>query len=141
MFKIKVITIGKTKESWLQDALEEYHKRLKSIIQIEWILLKNEDLLPAAVQKEPSFIALDPKGKLVDSVALSHLLFQTLEKEGSRLAIVIGGAEGISSEIKQNALFTLSLSPLTFTHQLTRLILLEQIYRAYEIKKGSSYHK
>lgn len=64
-----------------------------------------------------------------------------MEKEGAHLNFVIGGAEGLPPPILNNSLTQISLSPLTFTHQLTRLILLEQLYRAFEIQKGSQYHK
>ena len=66
---------------------------------------------------------------------------QTIASQGARLSFVIGGAEGLSKEVSEKALAKISLSKLTFTHQLTRLILIEQIYRAYEIDKGSQYHK
>ena len=66
---------------------------------------------------------------------------KTIEKEGARCTFVIGGAEGLTLKMRQNATALISLSPLTFTHQITRLVLLEQIYRAFEIKRGSHYHK
>ena len=141
MFKIKIFTIGKTKESWLSLANEEYHKRLKHQASIEWILCKGNDQLTELLEKESSWICLDPTGKTMTSQEFSLWFFKELEREGSRLNIVIGGAEGIPSSIKSKSKGLISLSKLTFTHQITRLILLEQIYRAFEIQKGSEYHK
>lgn len=141
MVRIKIFSIGKTKENWLIDALSEYEKRLRPIMPIEWIFAKNNEQLQLLVEKEPSFIAMDPTGKEMTSEALAKNLYLWLERLGSRLSFVIGGAEGLPPFFSKNAFQTLSLSKLTFTHQIARLILLEQIYRATEIHKGSEYHK
>lgn len=140
MLKLKILLIGKTKESWLEQAIEEYTKRLKSLVSIEWVWAKNDVHLSELAKKEPLLICLDPQGRLLTSEQFSIFLMESWEKGGSRLAIAIGGPEGLPEDLKQHALL-LSLSPLTFTHQLTRLILLEQIYRAIEIHKGTQYHK
>ncbi len=138
MFKVKVITIGKCKESWLNAGILEYEKRLKNKMVIEWILVEsNKDLLEKAL-KETSFIALDLQGKLLNSEEVSRHLFSTF---GLRPTFIIGGAEGLDSKITSKASFQWSLSPLTFTHQMARLLLVEQLYRAVEIEEGSSYHK
>jgi len=141
MFKIKIYTVGKHKEKWLIEALEEYTQRLQSHLQIEWILAKQTSHLSSLLEKESNFIALDPSGKEYSSEQFSDWLKQAFIKKGSRLSFVIGGAEGLDSVLKSRADWLLSLSRLTFTHQITRLILLEQLYRAFEIAKGSSYHK
>lgn len=135
MFKVKVITQGKAKESWLSEALSIYEKRLKGKMEIEWILV--DDIEERAL-KEPSFIALDIQGKSLSSIQLSRNLFSVW---GSRPVFVIGGAEGLSPKVLQAAKYRISFSPLTFTHQMVRLILVEQLYRALEIEEGSSYHK
>ncbi len=135
MFKVKVITQGKVKESWLSLALAEYEKRLKGKMEIEWVL--SNDLEELALN-EPNLIALDSQGKSLSSEELSHALFT---KWGSRLCFVIGGAAGLNPKILKHAKSVLSLSSLTFTHQMVRLILIEQLYRAIEIEQGSSYHK
>jgi 23S rRNA (pseudouridine1915-N3)-methyltransferase len=137
MIKIKVLSIGKTKETWLQEALSEYEKRLTPLGSIEWILAKNDVQLEEFSKKEPKYIALDPQGKSMTSEKFAAWFSQA----GSRITFVIGGAEGLTPTLKANASLLWSLSPLTFTHQLTRLILLEQLYRAYEINRGGSYHK
>ena len=141
MYKIKVFSIGKTKEPWLIQGLEEYTKRLKPLASITWILAKNEDLLNSYLKKENSFICLDEKGICSSSSDFSRLIQKELEQGGTSLSFVIGGDTGISENLKKNASCILSLSSLTFTHQMTRLILLEQLYRAFEIQKGSPYHK
>jgi 23S rRNA (pseudouridine1915-N3)-methyltransferase len=140
MLKLKILSVGKTKEKWLEDACDEYLKRLKPIVQIDFLWAKDTSQLIEWVKKEQSYICLDPAGRLMDSVELSHFFMSQWEKGGSRLTLIIGGAEGLPKEIKQNATL-ISLSPLTFTHQITRLVLIEQIYRATEIDKGTQYHK
>lgn len=141
MYKIKVYSVGKTKEDWLQKAIEEYAGRLKSSLQFEWILAKNDEQLHQFLEKESSFICLDPQGKQLTSEEFSEDLIRWLQDCGSRLSFVIGGAEGIPAAIKTKARGMISLSRMTFTHQIARLILVEQIYRALEIDKGTAYHK
>ena len=138
MFKVKILTIGKAKESWLKEAIAEYEKRLKPKMAIEWRLFEREEALEEECLKEPLLIALDLHGKEISSETLSEKLFG---EWGSRFSLVIGGSEGISKKIVEKAAFRWCLSKLTFTHQMTRLIMLEQLYRATEIEKGSGYHK
>jgi len=136
MFKVKIYTIGRLKDAWLAEALHEYEKRLQGRAEIEWILCKSDPELFEKISKEPHWIALDPKGELLDSPSLSLKLLQK-----SRLTFLIGGSDGIPQPLLAKSAWRWSLSPLTFTHQMTRLILLEQLYRAFEIDSGSSYHK
>lgn len=140
MLKLKIFSIGKTKESWLEEALAEYIKRLKPHLTVEMGWAKEESQLVEWAKKEPVVICLDPQGQLFTSEEFSTFLAQCWEKGGSRLTFVIGGAEGLPPALKTKYPL-LSLSSLTFTHQMTRLVLLEQIYRATEIQKGSRYHK
>jgi 23S rRNA (pseudouridine1915-N3)-methyltransferase len=139
MLRIKIISVGKTKEAWLEAALEEYTKRLAPHLQLETLWVRNDEQLIALAQEAP-YLALDPQGKELDSIAFSRFLFQQLEKQGSRLTFLIGGPEGLPAELKKGVQL-ISLSKLTFTHQITRLILAEQLYRAVEIDRGSPYHK
>jgi len=141
MYKIKIFSIGKSREEWLGTALSEYEKRLKGQVQIEWVLVKNDQTLIEKVSQEKGVIALDPKGKALTSPDFSRYLITSLQTNGSRLAFVIGGDIGLPDVIKQQAVGLLSLSKMTFTHQMTRLILIEQIYRALSIERGSPYHK
>lgn len=111
------------------------------------------DLLRADAASNGPLLCLDERGSKLDSVAFSSELFTTLERGGSRATFVIGGAEGLPSAVRAAAasdaarggsggpLSLLSLSPLTFTHQMARVLLAEQIYRASEIRRGSKYHK
>lgn len=134
MLKIKVIAVGKCKEHWLKEAIAEYEKRLSSSLAFTWLEVREEQI-------EPGGIALDPEGDSLDSISFSQKLMSLFEKQGSKLSFSIGGPDGFSPALLQKASFHWSLSPLTFTHQLTRLILVEQVYRALEIAKGSPYHK
>lgn len=140
MNKLKILSIGKTKESWLEDALQEYIKRLQNLVTIEFIWAKSDEQLLALCAKEPLLICFDAGGTTMSSEQFSDYIIKKFEEGGSRLAIVIGGAEGLPPALKGHP-STLSLSRMTFTHQLVRLILLEQLYRAFEIHKGSRYHK
>ncbi len=141
MYKIKILSVGKTKEKWLEQGLSEYIKRLQATATIECHWAKNSIQLESLTQKEQNLVCLDPQGKTLTSEEFATFLLQKLETSGSRLSFVIGGAEGIPLSIKEKNTTVISLSKLTFTHQLTRLVLLEQLYRAFEIAKGSRYHK
>ena len=142
MFNIKIITIGKIKEKWLKTALDDYEKRMKGKVSFEWILTKNDEQLIKKINENASgYICLDIKGKLLSSEEFSELIFDLFQKNKLTLTFIIGGALGLPAKIKEKSLCSLSFSPLTFTHQMTRLILTEQIYRAFEIIKGSNYHK
>jgi 23S rRNA (pseudouridine1915-N3)-methyltransferase len=140
MIKIKIFSPNKTKELWLEEALDEYIKRLKSTVEITFVYAKNDEHLLELIKKETSFIALDPKGKAFTSEEFSTYIHQSLIHFGSRLNFVIGGPDGLPEEIKKDKEL-ISFSKMTFTHQVIRLILVEQIYRAFEIAKGSPYHK
>ena len=143
MFKFTIITIGKNKEKWLQEALFEYEKRLKNQAVFNWVLLKDEKSLSkrALKEKNKNLVLLDLKGQALDSSAWTKTLQKLLEIHNSKLTFVIGGDTGIPTILKAKSVFSLSLSKLTFTHQICRLILLEQIYRSFEILKNSKYHK
>jgi 23S rRNA (pseudouridine1915-N3)-methyltransferase len=141
MIKIKIYSVGKTKEEWLQTALALYEERLKSSVSFEWILAKNDEQMKQFLEKEANFISLDPQGKQLSSEEFAQFLVRSIQDAHSRLAFVIGGPEGVPASIKAKGKSLLSLSRLTFTHQIARLVLVEQIYRAFEIEKGSSYHK
>lgn len=140
MIKIKILSVGKTREPWLELALEEYFKRLQKNVSFECVWVKDDRQLESSAAKESSIICLDPAGKQMTSEAFADFFSQEVEKGGSRLTFIIGGPEGLPETLKKN--FPLiSFSLLTFTHQLVRLILVEQIYRSTEILKGSKYHR
>ncbi len=140
MLKLKIISIGKTKEKWLEDAFQEYVKRLMPFVQVECQWAKDNVQLIEWAQKESFYICLDPHGHLFTSEEFSSFFMRKWEAGGSRLTLIIGGAEGLPSELKKQTNL-ISLSRLTFTHQITRLVLIEQIYRTIEIHKGTHYHK
>lgn len=140
MLKLKIVSIGKTKETWLNEAIDEYLKRLSPILQIEFVLLKNDDQLIDYLKNEPRILCLDAAGKSFTSEQFSSFIQQEFIQGKSRLTMVVGGAEGLPLVLKKNHK-TFSLSPMTMTHQIVRLFLVEQVYRAFEIAKGSKYHK
>ena len=150
---IKVICVGKIKEKFFKEALEEYQKRLSkytklSIIEVEDINLNNEELITQKeselilkhIDKKDYVITLEIEGKQLTSIELSNKI-QDLEQTNPNITFIIGGSYGLDEEIKKLSNFKLSFSKLTFPHQLFRIILLEQIYRAYKIKNNESYHK
>jgi 23S rRNA (pseudouridine1915-N3)-methyltransferase len=140
MYRIKILSIGKTKETWLQSAFDEYAKRLQSVASFDLVWVKDNTQLISTANKESDPIILDPRGKLYTSETFSQMLVDALEKGGSKVTFIIGGAEGLPEEVKRMGRLV-GFSPLTFTHQITRLILIEQIYRSLEIARGSQYHK
>lgn len=141
MLKVKVLTIGRCKETWLFAALSEYEKRLEGKLSFEWKLAKSDVQLIEWAIAEPFLILLDPNGELLSSEKFSQKLAHLFAIHGARLTFLIGGADGIPACLFQRPHYRWSLSPLTFTHQAARLLLVEQIYRALEIAKGSKYHK
>lgn len=138
--KITIFSIGKTKEPWLEEALSLYLKRLRPVCAIEFILAKDESQLLALASKRSLAICLDSSGPLLSSEEFSALLHKKLVEGGSEMAFIIGGATGLPDKLKKQFPL-LSFSKMTFTHQMIRLLLIEQIYRAFEIHKGTSYHK
>ena len=152
---IKIIAVGKIKEKPAQALIEEYMKRLVSIHKVEIIQLnkskhKDTDVLKIIedesdriiekIQPQDFVVLLDLAGKNIQSEALSQTIDQTLN-QGQTLVFVIGGSHGVSSKVKTRAQFLWQLSALTFPHQLVRILLLEQIYRAFMILKAHPYHK
>lgn len=150
---IKIIAIGSIKEKYLKDAIAEYLKRLQKYTSLEIIELKDEsfDDIDKTLNKEAEkikkhisekdyIITLEIEGKQLDSVEFSKKL-ENIQLETSNITFIIGGSYGLSTEIKEMSNYHLSISKMTFPHQLFRVILLEQIYRAFKIKNNESYHK
>lgn len=158
--KIDIICVGKIKEKFYIDALAEYGKRLSKFCTLNIIEVKDEKTPDGASDKvnlgilkteadrickylsDKSYvIPLCIEGKQLDSVSFSNKIVE-LENTGySHIQFIIGGSLGLDDLIKKRADLKLSFSPMTFPHQLMRVILLEQIYRAYKIKNGEPYHK
>ena len=158
--KITVICVGKIKEKFYTQAVEEYSKRLSRYCKLDIIELSDEktpdnaseqmnlaiksqegERILANIRQDDYVIALAIEGKMLDSVELSQHM-ERLGIEGkSSLVFVIGGSLGLSKEVLDRADYKLSFSKMTFPHQLMRVILLEQVYRAYRIMKNEPYHK
>lgn len=150
---IKIITVGQIKEKYLQDAINEYKKRLSKYTNIEVIEVKDEGLVEEvkAIKLEAEkikkhindrdyIVTLEIEGKQMTSVEFANKIDNILI-ENSNIDFIIGGSYGLSNDIKNMSRLHLSFSKMTFPHQLFRVLLLEQIYRAYKINNNESYHK
>ncbi len=139
--RIRVLAVGKARKGWVRDGLATYHKRLPGLTLVELRDSSPEreaEALLAELRSDEQLVALTEEGQALGSVQLA----ERLRDSGSgRLAFVIGGADGLAPRLKQRAAWTLSLSPLTFPHELARLLLLEQLYRAQTILQGGPYHR
>ena len=138
--QITIVSIGKTKERWLEVALEEYTKRTAPWCHMVWKTASTDSQLVHSAASSRECIGLDPQGTLMTSEEFAIHLHEKLVAGGSRLTFLIGGPEGLPSQIRETYPL-LSLSPMTFTHQMTRLILGEQIYRSAMQWTGKPYHK
>ncbi|GMI21063.1 hypothetical protein TeGR_g14065 [Tetraparma gracilis] len=140
-----ILTVGKklSSSSWLSPAYSQYSARLLPAgVSLETVLHKSDAALLASVAAAAGpVVLLSEEGEQLDSEAFGELLYGGLEEGGSRLAFVIGGADGLPPELRGSGRRKISLSRMTFTHQFARVMLAEQIYRASEIRKGSNYHK
>ncbi len=145
--KIKIVTIGKLKEKFLIDGVNEYLKRIKSFAKIEIAEIpecktvdEEGQKLLAQILRESFKIVLDVSGAELTSENFAKKIAELNLHGVSSLTFIIGGAFGLSEEVRRAADFRLSLSQMTFTHQFARLILVEQIYRAFKINRGEPYH-
>ncbi len=155
--KIKIIVVGKTKEKFLQQGELEFHRRLARYCQLELVVAKEEKIasnkgeqiiklkeaerIVSLVSKGAFAIALDQRGDQMTSAELAAFLQQKMNSGCTEMTFIIGGALGLGENILETANRVLSLSTMTFTHEMSRLILLEQLYRAFTILKGTKYHK
>ncbi len=158
--KIKIVTVGKLKEKYLKDGIEEYSKRISRFATVEMIELADEKTPDRASDSENEkilelegnriiskigdrefVIVLAIEGKTLSSEEFSKQLEQASINGYSTLTFVIGGSLGLSPQVKKRANLFLSFGRLTLPHQLMRLVLTEQIYRAFTIQQGSPYHK
>ncbi|WP_244834119.1 23S rRNA (pseudouridine(1915)-N(3))-methyltransferase RlmH [Clostridium sp. BJN0001] len=157
---VTLITVGKLKEKYLKQAVDEYSKRLSRYCKLNIIELQDEKTPENASEKEEDnikekegklilnkikdnsyVVALDLKGKHLTSVEFSKFISDCTVMGNSDIAFVIGGSLGLSSEVLKRANYKLCFSKMTFPHQLFRVMLLEQIYRAFRIMKNEPYHK
>ena len=150
---IKIICLGKIKEKYFSDAIKEYEKRISKYIQLQIIelddvgindskivLKKEEEKILKVLNPKDYIITLEIEGNELSSIDFSKKIEETLIKN-SNITFIIGGSYGISDKIKNMSNYKLSFSKLTFPHQLFRVILLEQIFRAYKIINNEEYHK
>jgi len=143
---IKIVCVGKIKESFYRDAILEYMKRMQKYHKLEIIevmdsnIKEERDLILKKIDKKDFIITMEIEGKQVSSLELADLIDKTLINY-SNITFIIGGSDGLDNEIKNMANYKLSFSKLTFPHQLFRVVLLEQIYRAFKIINNESYHK
>ena len=157
---ISIVTVGKLKEKYLKQGIEEYTKRLGPFAKIDVIEVPDEkapenlsetemeqvkkaegNRILSKISPDAHVIALAINGKMKTSEQLAQDLDYLATYGKSKIAFVIGGSLGLSNEVLQRANDTLSFSKMTFPHQLMRLILVEQVYRAFKINRGEPYHK
>lgn len=155
--KIKIIALGKIKEKFLKDGIDEFLKRLTpyasvEIVELTPVEIKDENLTAKALSQEAEkilanikndsyVITLEILGKQLSSEDFAAKINEITINGISELVFVIGSSCGISPEVSQRADFKLSISKMTFLHQFARLLLVEQIYRAFKILKNETYHK
>ena len=157
MLKIRFIVIGHTKSSFLKEGELFFLNRIRKYCQTEWLEIKPVPMkkgrpeaevlrlegqgVISKVKNSDYMVALDRKGRQYDSEGLAHWMERLSISESGWVNFLIGGPLGLSQQVLSQADRTLSLSKLTFTHEMSRLFLLEQIYRAFNIIAGTKYHK
>lgn len=160
MQKLQLLCVGKLKESFYLDACREYQKRLlpycklsiieiaeahapetPSPVQVEAALWKEAAAIEQKLSKNSLLVALCIEGQMLSSEMLSKSLTNWMTQGVSSLSLVIGGSHGLHPTIKSRAHLCLSMSKMTFPHHLARVMILEQLYRAFQIDKGTKYHK
>ena len=159
MITLTIITVGTLKEKYLLDAVAEYKKRLSQFAKVEEVNIKEEkinneddaseiaraldaeaDKILAAIPMDSMKIALCVEGKSYDSPALAKLIGRMVDEKG-KITLIIGSSHGLSERVKKECQTRLSVSALTFPHQLMRVILMEALYRSFTILAGKKYHK
>ena len=159
MVQLTLITIGTLKEDYLKDAASEYKKRLSQYARVEEINIKEETIrneddkseiaraldveaskIISAIPRDAYKIALCIEGKQYDSVELARIIGDAADSTG-KIALIIGSSHGLAERVKAECKLRLSISKLTFPHQLTRVILYETLYRSFTIIAGKRYHK
>ena len=137
----KIIAIGKIKKRWIQEGIEMYSKRLPGLELLEIkdsTQRKEEQMIKENLKKNETLVTLNENGHSFSSKQLAKKL---LDSQNQNITFVIGGPSGLSSSLNSSASWQLSLSPLTFPHEIARLLLIEQLYRAKTITQGGPYHK
>lgn len=154
--KCTFLALGKTDEKWLQQGIDQYRKRLTHYISLEWIehtapkkwnalppeqlMAREAEIIDQYIQRADYVVLLDERGKMMRSVEFAGFLQQRMNLSTRNLLVVTGGAWGFDPGIYQKAHMKLSLSAMTFSHQMIRLFFAEQLYRAFSILRNESYH-
>lgn len=151
---ITILCVGGLKENYLREGCAEYEKRLRRfgkmmVIEVEEVrgqgerqdIEKEGEALLKKIRPGDYVVALCVEGKQMDSLEFSRVFQQTAQSGKSSITFVIGGSDGLAHKVKEAAHMRLSFSKMTMPHQLMRLVLLEQIYRAFKIQNGERYHK
>lgn len=154
--KITLLAVGKTDKGWIKDGLDIYISRLKHYVPFvtveipelknvssftkEQIKVREGELILKNIQQTDDLILLDERGREYSSMEMAALLQDKMTRGGKDLVFVIGGAYGFSDEVYRRANSRISLSRMTFSHQMIRVIFTEQIYRAFTIMRGEPYH-
>ncbi|WP_067727820.1 23S rRNA (pseudouridine(1915)-N(3))-methyltransferase RlmH [Oceanobacillus damuensis] len=158
--KITIVSVGKLKEKYLKQGIQEYMKRLGAYAKVDIIEVADEkapenmseadmqevkrkegDKILSHISNDTYVITLEINGKMLSSEQLAAKMDELATYGKSKLAFVIGGSLGISESVQKRSDFALSFSKMTFPHQVMRLILLEQVYRGFRINRGEPYHK
>ncbi len=155
--EIRVLAVGRLKERFYEEAQKEYLKRLSAFARVEvtelreelrgsgvtgeTALLREKESILQRIPRDAVVIALCIEGKEMSSPQLASWLGEKIENGANRIYFVIGGSEGLHEEVKRRADLRLSMSPMTFPHHLARIMVLEQLYRAFDIRRGGKYHK
>lgn len=158
--KITIIAVGKLKEKYWKQAIAEYEKRLSAYTKVEIIEVPDEKApenmsdkeieqvkekegqrILAKVKPQSTVITLEIQGKILSSEALAKEIDQRMTQGASDFTFIIGGSNGLHQDVMNRSNFALSFSKMTFPHQMMRVVLLEQIYRAFKINRGEAYHK
>jgi 23S rRNA (pseudouridine1915-N3)-methyltransferase len=154
--RLEVLLLNKTKEAYVRQGVADYQDRLRRYVPVELVEIKTKSLSARSDSEIKTYessqldrrttegsyrITLDSRGKQLSSEEFASLLMELENRAVKTVSFIIGGPLGLAEEQLYKADLVLSLSAMTYTHDMTRLILLEQIYRAYTIKAGTSYHK
>ncbi|RXK62053.1 23S rRNA (pseudouridine(1915)-N(3))-methyltransferase RlmH [Lacibacter luteus] len=154
--KIKLWSIGKPHEQYVKSGVEDFTKRISNYYPVEWAIIpvpknaaalgeaslkkKEGEVLLGMLDKDDYLVALDERGKQLSSEGLAEFIMKRTNESTKNLVFLIGGAYGIDEAVMQRANYKWSLSQLVFPHQLVRLILAEQVYRACSINRNEKYH-
>lgn len=160
IMKITIIAVGKLKEKYWKQAIAEYEKRLTAYTKVEIIEVPDEKApenmsdkeieqvkekegqrILAKIKPQSTVITLEIQGKMLSSEGLAKELDQRMTQGASNFTFIIGGSNGLHQDVMNRSNFALSFSKMTFPHQMMRVVLLEQVYRAFKINRGEAYHK